>query len=195
VSAGGRRRDPNLDGVIKGRATELLAEGGMAALKGDTIAERAGVGKASIYRRWPSMDDLLADVVRDLGVLEVDLDYGSGPGTSRGDVIHLLTAAGVGPRALAEAAVLPLVGRSEALKSAYVEGPITRLLFAVLGLERRARARGEAWVARAARLVIGAAVSELRVRAQETGREPAAEDIDELVDHIVLPVLTGGTPT
>jgi AcrR family transcriptional regulator len=45
---------------------ELLAERGFQAATMDAIAERAGVGKNSIYRRWPSKDELVADAIREL---------------------------------------------------------------------------------------------------------------------------------
>jgi AcrR family transcriptional regulator len=42
----------------------LLDEQGFAALTIEAIARRAGVGRATIYRRWPNLDALLAHVLR-----------------------------------------------------------------------------------------------------------------------------------
>jgi AcrR family transcriptional regulator len=42
----------------------LLDERGFAALTIEAISRRAGVGRATIYRRWPNLDALLAHVLR-----------------------------------------------------------------------------------------------------------------------------------
>lgn len=60
----------------------VVAEKGYAATSMDEVAERAGVSKASIYRRWPSKDALILDAhaamleehdIPDTGSLEGDL--------------------------------------------------------------------------------------------------------------------------
>ena len=43
---------------------ELLAEVGVAGLSMDVLAQRAGVGKATIYRRWASKEALILDALR-----------------------------------------------------------------------------------------------------------------------------------
>lgn len=55
----GRPRDPELDAVILNAAVELLCQEGFAGTSVEAVAERAGVGKATIYRRWPTREDLL----------------------------------------------------------------------------------------------------------------------------------------
>lgn len=55
----GRPRDPELDAVILKAAIELLCQAGFAGTSVEAVAERAGVGKATIYRRWPTREDLL----------------------------------------------------------------------------------------------------------------------------------------
>jgi AcrR family transcriptional regulator len=50
---------------------ELLAERGFQAATMDAIAERAGVGKNTIYRRWASKEELVADAIHELSA---DLD-------------------------------------------------------------------------------------------------------------------------
>jgi AcrR family transcriptional regulator len=51
---------------------ELLAERGFQAATMDAIAERAGVGKNTIYRRWASKEELVADAIHDLSA-ELDV--------------------------------------------------------------------------------------------------------------------------
>jgi AcrR family transcriptional regulator len=60
----GRARDPALDGAITTATTALLAERGFAGLTIEAIARRAGVARATVYRRWPNLDALLAHVLR-----------------------------------------------------------------------------------------------------------------------------------
>lgn len=45
---------------------ELLAERGFQATTMDAIAARAGVGKNTIYRRWSSKEELVADTLSEL---------------------------------------------------------------------------------------------------------------------------------
>jgi len=46
---------------------EELAEGGFDRLTMDKVAARAGVGKAALYRRWRSKEQMLAELVAALG--------------------------------------------------------------------------------------------------------------------------------
>ena len=49
------------------RATlDLIAEVGFASTTIDAIAERAGIGRATIYRRWSSKEDLFVDAIDQL---------------------------------------------------------------------------------------------------------------------------------
>src|ERR1700734_1882304 len=57
----GRRRSAEADRAILAATVELLAERGLAAMSIEEIAARAGVGKATIYRRWPSKGLLALD--------------------------------------------------------------------------------------------------------------------------------------
>jgi AcrR family transcriptional regulator len=45
-------------------AAAILAESGYAAFTIDQVAERAGLGRATIYRRWPTKLQLVADMLR-----------------------------------------------------------------------------------------------------------------------------------
>jgi AcrR family transcriptional regulator len=55
----GRPRNPDLDRAILDATIELLAEEGFARMSIEQVAVRAGVGKPTIYRRWPSKVDLV----------------------------------------------------------------------------------------------------------------------------------------
>ena len=59
----GRPRDPQVDEAILAATLELLAQDGYARLTVERIAARAGVGKASLYRRWPDKVSIVLEAV------------------------------------------------------------------------------------------------------------------------------------
>ncbi|MFI7275709.1 TetR/AcrR family transcriptional regulator [Streptomyces sp. NPDC049879] len=80
----GRPRAAGTDLAILRAARELLVERGYARLSMEGVAARAGVGKPTVYRRWPSKGALVADAVRSVPVPQ-DADPGAGPADT-GDV-------------------------------------------------------------------------------------------------------------
>jgi AcrR family transcriptional regulator len=62
----GRPRSERADRAIIGAALDLFAESGPEGLCIEKVAARAGVGKATIYRRWPGKEDLLLDAMASL---------------------------------------------------------------------------------------------------------------------------------
>jgi AcrR family transcriptional regulator len=54
----GRPRDPGTDERITTAAAELMLQRGFDRTTVDDVASLAGVGKATVYRRWPSKEDL-----------------------------------------------------------------------------------------------------------------------------------------
>ncbi|TPW95044.1 TetR/AcrR family transcriptional regulator [Mycolicibacterium fortuitum] len=62
---------------------EELAAVGYGRLSVDAVAKRAGVGKAAIYRRWKSKQDLAVDLVTKVAVAAIDIPD---TGTLRGDI-------------------------------------------------------------------------------------------------------------
>ncbi|MFE7587997.1 TetR-like C-terminal domain-containing protein [Kitasatospora sp. NPDC057512] len=67
---------------------EELAAVGYARLSLETVAKRAGAGKAAIYRRWPSKLDMTVALIR---AVAVDASETKDTGTLRGDVLAFLT--------------------------------------------------------------------------------------------------------
>lgn len=57
----GRPRDPAVEAIIFTAARSLLAEVGYDAVSMEAVAATAGVGKQTLYRRWPNKAALLVD--------------------------------------------------------------------------------------------------------------------------------------
>ena len=60
----GRPRSEHADVAIRLAALSMLPEHGFRALSMEAVAARAGVSKATLYRRYKSKEDLIADVLR-----------------------------------------------------------------------------------------------------------------------------------
>ncbi len=79
----GARRNPQSEAAVLEAARQLLVDRGYAGFSVDEVARRAGAGKPTIYRWWPTKADLFIAVyglekaqmvpVPDLGNLERDL--------------------------------------------------------------------------------------------------------------------------
>jgi AcrR family transcriptional regulator len=55
----GRPRSERAEQAILDAALEAIAERGVEGVSCEDVAARAGVGKATLYRRWPGKEDLL----------------------------------------------------------------------------------------------------------------------------------------
>jgi AcrR family transcriptional regulator len=74
----GRPRDPETDERITRAAAQLLLLRGFDRTTVDDVAARAGVGKATVYRRWPSKEDLAVAAMETLYSNEIpEPDTGS----------------------------------------------------------------------------------------------------------------------
>ncbi len=85
----GRPRSAEADRAILTAAVDLLAERGLAAMSIEEVAARAGVGKATIYRRWSSKGLLALDAFVTSFQEQQPLPD---TGTLRGDLIAALSA-------------------------------------------------------------------------------------------------------
>ena len=85
----GRPREVRVDGAILAATLELVAEVGIHDFRMDDVAERAGVGKAAIYRRYRSKDELVTATVAAL-VSEITVPD---TGSTREDLLALMRGA------------------------------------------------------------------------------------------------------
>ena len=140
----GRKRSDAARQAILDAALALVQEQGYGRLTIEGIAARAGVGKQTIYRWWPSKADVVLEAVTDTAAAEIPIPD---TGTLRGDLQAFLTTSfaltqrqGVAPvlRALMAAAQLE-PGFGEAFRTRFL-GQRRAVLDQIL---ERARQRGQ----------------------------------------------------
>ena len=171
----GRPRSPEAHAAILRAALELAVEGGLRGLSMEAIAARAGVGKATIYRRWKSKEELFAEAIASIAVNPDVPDTGS----VRGDFEAASSAAvermapeafRVLPRLLADAADDPEL--LAALHTALVR-PRRAAIGAVL---RRGIERGELRADIDVDLISDMLIGPLIARVLLSGGDPHALD-------------------
>ena len=141
------RRAPSGAAVLRETVTQAirratlkeLARVGYARMSMEAIARRAGVGKAAIYRRWPTKTALVVAVISAVGNEAAELPD---TGTVRGDIRAVLDA---------NAVLLRRPMTQRILADLMAETRRERLLEAALraGVQDRRRAKGEELLRRA----------------------------------------------
>jgi AcrR family transcriptional regulator len=194
TSRGGRPRDPSRDGVIRDAILRLLGEVGYGALTMDAVAAEAGVGKATIYRRWRTKQDLVVDTVSVMNqALATPVDTGSLEDDIR-EVVHRFVDIINGPVGTAIRSLLPAMQHQPALQEAFRNGPLAAWNDAYTWMWAQAEARGEI-AGRVAEDVVSEATSALLVqRWLLTARPVTHEYADETLETVVLPLLRAHRP-
>ena len=157
----GRPRDPGCDARILEATLGLLADGGYDGVTMEAVAARAGVGKATLYRRYLGKDAMIVDALATLSepVSRVSL------GNVRDDLVALLQAT-VRTTSSPAGRLLPR------LVSAAVDNP---------GLLERYRAQ----VITPRRQ----GFADVLVRGMQSGALRADLDVEQTIDLLVGPVL------
>jgi len=139
----GRPRSERADQAIIDAALSLFAESGPDGLCIERVAARAGVGKATIYRRWPGKEDLLLDAI---AALKTPLPSPAGRSV-REDLVTLLGAIcqeSADPRRAREFALLLGEGaKYPRLMARYVETVLEPRREVIRAFLRRGVASGE----------------------------------------------------
>ena len=190
TSRGGRPRDPSRDGVIRDAILRLLGEVGYGALTMDAVAAEAGVGKATIYRRWRTKQDLVVDTIAVMNQsLATPVDTGSLEGDLRA-IVHRLVDVINGPVGTAIRSLLPAMQHQPALTAAFHEGPLQAWRDTYARVWEQAEARGETAAAELLKSVVGESISAPLVqRWLLTGTPVDRAYGDQVLDEVVLPLL------
>ena len=179
-ASAGRPRSEEAHQAILDATLALLAEVGFSALTVEGVAGRAGVGKATIYRRWPSKLPLVIEAFGGLPSFE-DADLGSLAADLKAMLRSYLELFNKTPLA----AVLPALASERAHDPALAElfdpvlrqrrSPLTRAL-------ERAVARGEVPADLDLDLAADLIVGPIAVRLFFTGRKVTTRMVDPMVD-------------
>jgi AcrR family transcriptional regulator len=79
----GRPRSDRVHRAILDATRELLVQDGFTKLRLEGVAARAGVGKATIYRRWPSKEALALELLFELAAPHIEV---AETGDTRGEL-------------------------------------------------------------------------------------------------------------
>lgn len=185
---GGRPRDPSRDGVIRAAILRLLAEVGYNALTMDAVAAEAGVGKATIYRRWRTKSDLVVDTIAEMNRTETPTpDTGTLDGDLRVLLRSLVTTIN-GPTGAASQSLLSTLPHQPALAAAFRQGPLAQWRTALAVVWEQAETRGEVGTGTAHSAVAQAASALIVQRWLLTG-EPLDDDyVETVLETVVLPL-------
>jgi len=186
-----RRRGAVLERAILDAALEQLSTVGWKGLTMEGVAAGAQTGKAAVYRRWPSKEDLVADALR-AGLPSFDEvpDLGS----VREDLLALCRQAREAMYSRPGFALRSVIHECDTLEAERFQGviyegvvePSVRLLREVItrGIER-----GEVRPDAANGYVFDAMPAMMMYRSKICGTEWSEQDIEEMIDHLMVPLL------
>lgn len=185
----GRRRGDALVQAIYDAALAEVAEHGYQAFSMERVAERAGAGKASLYRRWTSRFELIVEALdHRMPRFEVSPDTGS----LRGDLMAVMTAIAAAMNSsvggAARACLWSLDSEPEvarALRERLIPPRRAMMMALLTRAADRGQARREAVTARIAEL----GPKLLHGEIIEYGGPVDPATVEGIVDEVLLPLL------
>ncbi|MGW6055891.1 TetR/AcrR family transcriptional regulator [Streptomyces sp. NPDC055189] len=186
-----RRRGPVLERAILEAALEQLSTVGWNGLTMEGVAAGAQTGKAAVYRRWPSKEDLVVDALQ-AGLPKLD----SAPdcGGVREDLLQLcrqmreamFSRPGFALRAVLHECDSVTAERFHGVIFDGVVGPSVELIKEVV---RRGVERGEVRAEAMDPYVCDVLPAMMMYRSKVCGSEWADEEFTELIDQVMVPLL------
>jgi AcrR family transcriptional regulator len=200
---GGRPRDERAHQLILDSTLELLWEVGYAAMTIEGVAARAGVGKTTIYRRWPSKGALVVDAISGpicpiaTGKWTVHLGPLPDTGSLREDLLTFVQRVNYAFNAPLASRTLPGLAADLAMDSnlatAYREAVVEPKRLRIAEVLQRAKARGELFSGADVELLCDLLVGPLLYRALLTGTPVDDEAAKALVDNVLRGMGLPGT--
>ncbi|MEU2597988.1 TetR/AcrR family transcriptional regulator [Streptomyces hirsutus] len=190
-TAASRRRGAVLEHAILDAALEQLSTVGWNGLTMEGVAAGAQTGKAAVYRRWPSKEDLVADALR-AGL--PPFDAAPDGGDVRGDLLTLCLRArdamfsrpGLALRSVIHECDSKRAERFHAVIFEGVVEPTVRMLREVI---ERGIERGEVRADAANSYVFDAVPAMMMYRSKVCGSEWADVEVEEMIDLLMVPLL------
>ncbi|GAA2533866.1 MULTISPECIES: TetR/AcrR family transcriptional regulator [Streptomyces] len=190
-TAASRRRGAVLERAILNAALEQLSTVGWSGLTMEGVAAGAQTGKAAVYRRWPSKEDLVVDALRaglprfdaapDLGSVREDLlalcrrardAMFSRPGVALRSVIHECDTV-----------------QAERFHAVIVEGVVEPTIQMLREVIERGIERGEVRPDAANAYVFDVIPAMMMYRSKMCGSEWTDADLEEMIDRLMVPLL------
>ncbi|MEW1870745.1 TetR/AcrR family transcriptional regulator [Streptomyces caelestis] len=186
-----RRRGAVLERAILDAALEQLSTVGWNGLTMEGVAAGAQTGKAAVYRRWPSKEDLVADALR-AGLPR--FDAAPDLGGVREDLLHLCLRArdamfsqpGCALRSVIHECDTHQAERFHAVIFDGLVEPTIKMLRAVI---ERGIERGEVRADAANGYVFDAIPAMMMYRSKMCGSEWPDADLEEMIDRLMVPLL------
>jgi AcrR family transcriptional regulator len=190
----GRPRDPEAEPRIRRYAVQLLLERGFEGMTVDDVAEAAGVGKATIYRRWASKELLANDAMADLFDIAIpDADTGSIAGDLRQVYRYALEFVNT-ERGLAVIRLAVSEANRDERSAAIYRDVLERRIVLTREALDRARTRGEPIKSTADPVLMVEWMTGVFVIRALTGQPmPLPEDAERLVDVTLQAVMDRST--
>ncbi len=139
----GRPRSASAHRAILDATIELLGEVGFGATTIEAVATRAGVGKATVYRRWPSKTPLIIEALDARAIEQMPTPR---TGSVRGDLTEFLVgliAAMSGPDGRLVAPLLAEISRNQELAEVFRRDLVAPRRAVLEEILREGMARGE----------------------------------------------------
>lgn len=184
----GRPRDPSRAAAIIDAAIEVLVRDGYDRFSMEGVATAAGVGKATVYRRWGGKADLVIDAMATLKPAVDNIDTGSLDGD-----IELMIVASCSPHSQRLLQVMVSICSAlprepellEAFTTRFTEPRIARITEVL----ERARRRGELGPDINVDIAASLVPSLMLQRVLMTGRPAGRAYAEQIVGSVLLPVL------
>ncbi len=186
----GRRQDRSRDAMIIQATEDLLGEIGYDGLTMSGVASRAGVSKATLYRRWSTKPELVADVINSLGWTDYQRRADD---TVRQALIGILEHAGGANGRHQLTSIVLETARTEpelglVLRSRF-SAFLKQEIEAVIQL---AKTSGQSQISpKGAAYVVDTAIALLLYLASPADTSMAPRKLAEIVDHVLLPLISG----
>jgi AcrR family transcriptional regulator len=187
-----RRRGSALTDAIHLATLEELARVGFAGLSFDKIATAAGTGKAALYRRWASPDQLVLSALTNTATGFGQRLTPPGTGSLRTDLITLLTGflhTLDEPRGRALRPLIAYRHQNPELFDQVWRAVIPPAQEVLLDVLHEAAGRGEADPARITERTVSVGPRMILVEAWRTD-SVSDDDVTAIVDEVILPLLS-----
>ncbi|MBQ0965454.1 MULTISPECIES: TetR/AcrR family transcriptional regulator [Streptomyces] len=186
-----RRRGAVLERAILEAALDQLGTAGWNGLTMEGVAAGARTGKAAVYRRWSSKEDLVADALRS-GL--PDFDTVPDLGSVREDLLELCRRARDAMYSRPGSALRSVIHecdttQAERFHAVIIEGVVEPTLKMLREVVNRGMERGEVRRDAANGYIFDAIPAMMMYRSKICASEWTDRELEEMIDQLMVPLL------